>query len=161
MAIGAILLRSGGHVHAPPFLAPGRAVQTGHAHPLAALSLLGALAGLCPAPGLSQEPAAPAPDWQPFFPAGGNRPMSWDRASVAHRGDLVRLTVRAEANFLLGASSYGDFLYEFRCADSRWRVVRTTNYTPAGELLVEEAPNARFARIRPGTWMETIRTAVC
>lgn len=133
---------------------------------LAALSLLGAIAGLCPAPGRAQEPSAapaPAPDWQPLFPAGGNRPMglSWDRASVARSGDVVRLTVRAEANFQLAASNHGDFLYEFRCPDRRWRVIRTTNYTPAGEPLVEEAPNARFAPIRAGTWMETIRAAVC
>src|SRR4051812_34866507 len=111
----------------------------------AAFPLLGALAAImAPTPTRAQDRAAsavPAPDWQRLFP-GSNSPatLSWDRASVAREGDLVRLVVRAEASFGAGQPSHGDFLYEFRCPDSKFRVVRTTNYTPAGEPLVEDTP---------------------
>ncbi len=122
-----------------------------------------ALALLTPNPALAQESAqARAVDWQPLPSPGGNSMLSisWDRGSVVREADLARATVRVSTTMIAGGG-HGDFLFEIRCSDSRSRVIRSTNYTPAGAPLVEESPRARFERIRPGTYVETLRAAIC
>jgi hypothetical protein len=105
------------------------------------------------------ETRPPAPDWQ-LLSRNHLISMAWDRASLVRRGDVVEIVVRATAD-IAPRPSHGDFLTEIRCSDRRARIVRTTNYAPDGAALVEESPRAKFFRIKPNTYHETMRAAVC
>lgn len=120
-----------------------------------------ALAALAAAPAVAQTaPSASAPDWQPLFKTSGPVTLTWDRARIIRRGDVVEVVVRAV--FDVGrAPRQGDFLNEIRCRDRKARVVRTTNYAADGALLAEDHPKAKFFKIKPNTYHETIRAAVC
>ena len=120
-----------------------------------------ALAALAAAPAAAQPSTAPpAPDWQPLFKTTGPVILAWNRAHVVRRGDVVEVVVRATFN-VGRAPKQGDFLTEIRCGDRKARVVRTTNYAADGTPSAEDHPKAKFFRIKPNTYHETIRAAVC
>lgn len=128
-----------------------------------ALSLLllpALLAATLPGPGAAQPSAKPAQDWQLLSDPGAFMTFSWDRSRIARSGDVVQVVVRVKAAIVSPGPGHADFLTEIRCADSRSRIVRTTNYGRAGQPIVKNHPKAKFRPIKsPDT--ETIRAAVC
>lgn len=105
--------------------------------------------------GLAIQPAPP--DWQ-VVRRDAVEVTSWDRAGVVRDGDLVQVPVKTEFAFIGG---YGVFIFEIRCSDSRFRVIRTYSHQPDGEVLTEETPRTRFGRIHRDSSDQRIRDAVC
>ena len=120
-----------------------------------------ALAALAAAPAAAQpSAAAPAPDWERLSLSTAMVTLSWDRARVVRRGDVVEVVVRVVFN-VGRAPKTGDFLTEIRCADRKARIIRTTNYSADGAPVAEDHPKAKFFKIKPNTYHEPIRAAVC
>jgi hypothetical protein len=111
---------------------------------------------------LTTQPAsAPVPDWRPLGTARDQYRLAWDAASVVRGAEVVTVRFRTEAAQSPATSRRLESRLEIRCAASTMRVVETVTYAPDGSVVRRDDVPAPFETIPAGSFVATIRQAVC
>ncbi|HYD13736.1 MAG TPA: surface-adhesin E family protein [Allosphingosinicella sp.] len=110
----------------------------------------------------AQPANAPAtPDWRPLGTARDRFELAWDAASVQRGPEVVTVTFRTRAIQSPESSPRAISRAEIRCAAAMMRVIETITYAPDGSVVRRDTVPPPFESIPPGSFVATIRDAVC
>ena len=111
---------------------------------------------------LAAQPApATAPDWRPLGVVRERYRLAWDAASVERGPEVTRVRFRTEAAQSPEAAPRAESRLEIRCASATMRVVETITYAPDGSVMRRDTVPPAFDTIVAGSFVATIRDAVC
>ena len=109
----------------------------------------------------AQTAPAPPPDWRPLGVVRERYRLAWDAASVERGPEVTRVRFRTEAAQSPETAPRAESRLEIRCASATMRVVETITYAPDGSVIRRDNVPPAFDTIVAGSFVATVRDAVC